>query len=61
MSLNGLKQFSDNINTLMDTDAWKDADFGARCNMGYRLLNSKYGVGLFGRVSPFRPKTRRKK
>ena len=45
MSCNGVVQFSENVKTLMATDAWKQADDSDKMQLGWCLLNSKYGVG----------------
>jgi len=45
MSLNGLVQFDKNLRKIMDSDQWKNGDFSDKANLGYRLLNSKYGLG----------------
>ena len=45
MSYSGLKTFNKNISTLMESDIWKTSDDVARMNLGYKLLNSKYGIG----------------
>ena len=53
MSLYGLKEFDYNLRKMMDSEAFKKADEVKKFNMGYRLLNSKYGLGSFfgfGRV-----------
>jgi hypothetical protein len=55
MSFAGMRTFEKNLSTLMDSEAFKNADEGARLNMGYRLLKSKYGIGSFfgfGKVHP---------
>jgi hypothetical protein len=47
MSIAGIKQFSDNLDTLMESEAFKKADDTQRMVMGTRLLRSNYGVGSF--------------
>ena len=48
MSLNGLKQFDENLRTMMDSKAFNKADDVDRLRMSEALLRSNYGVG-----SPF--------
>ena len=45
MSLAGAKQFDENLRKLMDSDAFKKASLASQLNMGYRMMNSKYGTG----------------
>ena len=52
MSFNGIYQFNQNLLKVMDSEAYKKGDFAQKMNIGYRLLESKYGfrTGLFGKV-----------
>ena len=44
MSFNGIRIFDRNLRTLMKSKGWECADDGQKFDLGYRLLNSKYGV-----------------
>jgi len=51
MSFNGIVQFNDNLNNLMESETFKKADDVKKFNLGYCLLKSKYGFGnLLGKV-----------
>lgn len=45
MSLSGLKEFEYNLRKVMDSEAFKKADESKKLIIGYRLFNSKYGIG----------------
>lgn len=47
MSFSGLKQFEQNLNTLMNSQSFKNSSDSKKFELGYRLLNSCYGVGSF--------------
>ena len=47
MSINGIAQFDKNLRVLMNSEAFKKADEAQKLNFGYRLFNSKYGIGAF--------------
>lgn len=47
MSFAGFKEYVENLDTLMESDAFKKMDWGERLEAGYSLLNSKYGKGSF--------------
>lgn len=47
MSFNGIRQFENNLRSLMGSDAFKKADDAERLRMGGALLRSKYGLGSF--------------
>ena len=50
MSLNGLKTFSDNIKSLQATDKWKNASEKEKGELAIRLMHSRFGLGIFGKV-----------
>jgi len=50
MSLAGLNQFKENLDTLMKSEIFKKADDGKKWDLGYRFLNSKYGLTFCGKV-----------
>lgn len=50
MSFTGIVQFRENLDTLMESKAFKNASDGKQLEMGYRLLNSRYGLSFFGSV-----------
>lgn len=50
MSLGGLGIFERNLKKVMETETFKKADLGGRGEIGYRLLNSGFGIGLAGSV-----------
>lgn len=57
MSLSGIGRYAENLDRLMKSEAFKNADDGERLRLGYRLLNSRYGLGspigwLCGRNRP---------
>ncbi|MCK5617719.1 hypothetical protein KAR91_88460 [Candidatus Pacearchaeota archaeon] len=45
MSLAGLGTYKANLDRMMSSEAFKRADDAERLEMGYRLLNSRYGLG----------------
>ena len=47
MGLGGLLEYKENLEMVMNSKAFKEADFGKRMNIGVALLNSKYGTGGF--------------
>ena len=53
MSFAGIVQFKENLDRLMESEAFKNADDGQKMVMGTRLLRSKYGTGSLvkGKVS----------
>ena len=55
MSLAGLHQFKENLDTLMNSQAWREADDCQRLHLGYALLNSRYGGGIWGWWRRIRP------
>lgn len=44
MSFVGIQQFRENLDTLMESKAFKKANDGERIKMGVQLLRGKYGV-----------------
>ena len=55
MSFAGFKQFNENLLSLMETKTFKESSDTDKWELGYRLLNSKYGKGNFlgfGKVLP---------
>lgn len=44
MSFAGIAQFRANLATLRASDAFKNADPGTQLQMGYRLVNSRFGA-----------------
>ena len=51
MSFAGFEIFEKNLRRVMETKAFKEGDFATQCELGHRLLNSKYGLGVIGVVS----------
>lgn len=45
MSLNGIVQFDKNLRKLMKSKIFQKASIGKKLDLGYRLINSKYGTG----------------
>jgi hypothetical protein len=52
MSFNGLKQFSDNVKAVISSDGFQNADFAKKGDIAFRLLHSRFGLGVCGKVSP---------
>lgn len=53
MSFNNIVQYAENLRTLEDSEAWKNATEAERLELHYRLFKSKYGLGSwfgFGEV-----------
>jgi len=49
MSFAGIREFKENLDILMSSDAFKKASPGEQIEMGDRLLRSKFGIGsIFG-------------
>lgn len=70
MSLAGIHTFNENLNKLMNSEAFKKADESERLDWGYRLLNSKFGLNMlpnklgifqFGEIKPILEKSKMKK
>jgi hypothetical protein len=57
MSLAGLTTFEKNLRTLMDSEGFREGDDHTKLTLGYRLLNSAYGLNLFGKTKPLPEKT----
>ena len=58
MSLAGLSQYVKNLNTLMDSDAYKNGNEAERVTLTMRFLSSKFGKGHFmgfGSIKPLNP------
>ena len=47
MSLAGITIFNTNLNKLMESKAFKEADGAQRLRLGGALLRSRYGIGSF--------------
>lgn len=56
MSLAGLHTFVENLNKVMDSKKFKESNETEKMKLGYRLLNSKYGLGTFGGVKKLKEK-----
>lgn len=52
MSFNGIGQFEKNLRKLQASETYQKGDFATRMRLGYSLLKSKYGFGIFGKVKP---------
>ena len=50
MSMSGLFTFSQNIKSVMRSGVWRNAEFEKKGEIAYRLLNSRFGLGVVGRV-----------
>lgn len=44
MSLNGISLFDKNLRTLMNSKIFQEANVERKFDLGYKLLNSKYGT-----------------
>ena len=51
MSIAGLNQFKKNLDILFESDKFTEAKDVDKLNMGFSLLNSKYGLNRFGRIT----------
>jgi hypothetical protein len=45
MSFNGITQFKKNLEALMESEAFKEADDAHRLILGGALMRSRYGLG----------------
>lgn len=52
MSFNGISTYVSNLNRLMDSMAFKEADDAEKMRLGGRLFFSKYGIGSFYGFGP---------
>ena len=57
MSLVGAKEFKENLDTLMESKEFQTMNDTEKWNLGYRFLNSSYGLGNFlGKVKRLKKK-----
>ena len=47
MSLNGFGTYEKNVRKLIKSEVFKKSDFREKLEIGYRFLNSEYGLGSF--------------
>lgn len=60
MSFAGIVTFKKNLDTLMDSTAFKNADEGDRLKMGGCLLRSEFGAPIIGPTKELVPKIDKK-
>lgn len=46
MSLAGLREFSNTLNKLMNSEVWRQIDDGEKLELGYILIKSNIGRGV---------------